>query len=41
MSQISKVKLMDSGTALFKAASKEDALQKLQNALLQDGGVVC
>ena len=33
MSGIDKVKLMDSGTALFDAASREDALQKLRSAL--------
>ena len=38
MSQISKVKLMDSGTALFRAGSPEEAQLKLRQALLCGGG---
>ena len=41
MSQISKVKLMDSGTALFKAGSRGEADQKLRAVLLKDGGTIC
>ena len=40
MSQINKVKLMDSGTALFKAGSRGEADQKLRAALLKDGGTI-
>ena len=40
MPGISSLKFMDSGTALFKAGSKEEALQKLRNALLSGGGSV-
>ena len=40
MSQINKVKLMDSGTALFKASSRGEAEQKLKAALLADGGTI-
>ena len=40
MSQISKVKLMDSGMALFKASSRGEAEQKLKAALLADGGTI-
>ncbi|MBO4340772.1 MAG: hypothetical protein J5835_05040 [Bacteroidales bacterium] len=40
MSQISKVKLMDSGTALFKAGNRGEADQKLKAALLIGGGTI-
>lgn len=40
VSQISKVKLMDSGTALFKAGSRGEACQKLKAVLLKDGGTI-
>lgn len=38
MSDISKVKLMDSGTALFKAAGREEADTRLRSVLLMGGG---
>ena len=41
MSDISKVKLMDSGTALFKADDRDAALEKLRKALLAGGGSLC
>lgn len=40
MSGSHKVKLMDSGTALFKAASMEEATRKLQAALISGGGAL-
>jgi len=40
MSEISKVKLMDSGTALFKAGSAEEAKDKLSKVLLSEGGTL-
>lgn len=39
MSNISKVKLMDSGTALFKADNKDAAKEKLHDVLKAHGGV--
>lgn len=39
MSNISKVKLMDSGTALFKAEGKEAAMEKLSGVLKARGNV--
>lgn len=39
MSNISKVKLMDSGTALFKAEGKEAAKEKLSGVLKARGNV--
>ena len=40
MSGIDKVKLMDSGTALFKAASLEEAVAAVKESLAAGGGTL-
>lgn len=40
MRGIDKVKLMDSGTAMLRAASMADALSRVRETLLREGGKV-
>lgn len=40
MTAVDKVKLMDSGTALFPAGSLDDAVEKVRAALSAEGGML-